>query len=199
MNTPLGLAAGNWLEVKESVDCLDGGGPEELRELVLTFAVSLLVQTGQSKSSAAARRRAEACLNSGAPRKKWNEMLQAQGADLDAFHEKLGLDHTAPVVVELKAGKSGFVATCDARLIGEVIRELGGGRLTKETPIHFEVGLDQIAKPGRQVRVGDTLCRIHAASRAQAKTASERLASAFKLSARPVQTAPVVCRVFGAK
>ena len=50
MNTPLGRAAGNWLEVKESVACLDGQGPDDLRQLVLDFAAHLLVQTKKSKS-----------------------------------------------------------------------------------------------------------------------------------------------------
>ncbi len=193
MNTPLGTAVGNWLEVKESVNCLDGNGPEDLRQLVLTFAASLLVQTGIDKSATAARRRAEACLDSGAPRKKWDEMLRAQGADLEAFQEKLHRDHAAPVVLALSARKSGYVAACDARVIGEVVRELGGGRLTKETRIHFEVGLDQIAKPRQRVRAGDTLCRIHAVSRTQAIAAGARLRAAFKLSARPTRSTPVVC------
>ena len=104
MNTPLGRAAGNWLEVKESVAVLETPHParrhplparrgegrsDDLHSLVLDCAAHLLVQTGKSKSLAAARKQAEDCLNSGAPRKKWDEMLVAQGADLAAFNEKL--------------------------------------------------------------------------------------------------------------
>ncbi len=47
---PLGRAAGNWLEVKESVACLDNEGPDDLRGLVLAFAAHLLVQTGKAGS-----------------------------------------------------------------------------------------------------------------------------------------------------
>jgi len=54
-------------------------------------------------------------------------MIVAQGADLEAFNRKLALDHAAPVVVELKSSRGGFVSSCDARLIGEVIRDLGAG------------------------------------------------------------------------
>ncbi|MFM2295419.1 MAG: hypothetical protein RLZZ350_1832, partial [Verrucomicrobiota bacterium] len=182
MNTPLGRAAGNWLEVKESVSCLEPrsrrrqsaqnkferGLPstatdaEDLRQLVLIFAAHLLVQTGKAKSLAAARQQAEACLDSGAPRAKWDEMLVAQGADLAAFNRKLQRDHTARVVVELKATRSGYVAQCDAKILGEVIRDLGGGRLTKESVINFDVGVDQLAKPGEAVKPGAILCRIHA-------------------------------------
>src|SRR5208337_4649040 len=197
MNTPLGRAAGNWLEVKESVVCLETGradllvsqaaqqrGPTDLLELVSTFAAHLLVQTGKAKSLAAARRQTENCLNSDAPRKKWDDMLIAQGADLVAFNKKQALDHTAPVVAEVEAGKSGYVSRCDARTIGEVIRDLGGGRLTKDTAINYDVGVDQIAKPGERVEKSGRLCRVHAADSARAEAAIARLKTAFAISAK---------------
>ena len=214
MNTPLGRAAGNWLEVKESVACLDpsvlpasrwqskssqfcrqdaSSTFADLRELVLDCAAHLLVQTRKAGSLVAARKQAENCLNSGAPRKKWDEMLVAQGADLGAFNKKLALGHTAPVVVELKAEKPGFIAKCDARLIGEVIRDLGGGRLTKESAINYDVGIDRLAKPGEAVQKNSVLARIHAADQLQAKSACARLGAAFEISVkRPAKTPLVV-------
>ncbi len=161
-----------------------GYGDNDLRELVLDCAAHLLVQTGKAGSLAAARKQAESCLASGAPREKWDEMLVAQGADLDAFNKKLALDHTAPVVLEIKADRSGLVSKCDARIVGEVIRDLGGGRLTKESVINYDVGVDRLAKPGERVEKSATLCRVHAADRAQAAAAGARLKAAFQLSAR---------------
>jgi pyrimidine-nucleoside phosphorylase len=184
MNTPLGRAAGNWLEVKESVACLDGNGPVDLLELVLDSAAHLLVQTKKIKSFATARKLAEDCLNSGEPRKKWDEMITAQGADLKAFNRKLALDSTAKVVVEVKSGKPGWVSKCDARIIGEVIRDLGGGRLMKESAINCDVGVDRLTKPGERVEKSGALCRVHAANGAQAGVAAPRLETAFVISAR---------------
>ncbi len=193
MNTPLGRAAGNWLEVKESVACLDGNGPEDLRELVIEFAAQLLVQTRRMGSLAAGRKQAQICLASGVPRQKWDEMLVAQGADLGAFNRKLALDHTAPVVVGLKATRAGFVSRCNAQIIGEVIRDLGGGRLTKESVINHEVGVDQIAKPGERTGPGSVLCRVHAEDRRQAEMVRTRLKGAFELAcARAVPVRLVV-------
>jgi pyrimidine-nucleoside phosphorylase len=192
MNTPLGRAAGNWLEVKESVECLENTGPDDLRELVLDCAAHLLVQTRKARSLAAARQQAGDCLNSGKPRKKWDEMLAAQGADLAAFKEKLAKDHTAVTVVELRAAKPGYISRCDARLIGEVIRDLGGGRLTKESVINYDVGIDQIAKPGEWLEKAGTLCRVHAADSNRAKAAIARLKAAFEISARPGKAAPLI-------
>ena len=216
MNTPLGRAAGNWLEVKESVACLeppsagtrstasqtsrsDGAAvervPADLRQLVVTFAAHLLMQTGKAKSPAATRQLAEDCLNSGAPRAKWDEMLVAQGADLKAFNRKLALDHTAPVVLELKSPTAGFVSKCDARIIGEVIRDLGGGRLTKESTINFDVGVDRLVKQGEAVKAGDRLIRIHATTQAAARSAAARLKAAFEISRRRPQPIQLIAQI----
>lgn len=184
MNTPLGRVAGNWLEVKESVACLEGKGPEDLRKLVITCAAHLLVQTGRAGSLAVGRKQAATCLTSGAPRRKWDEMLIAQGADLKQFNRKLNRDQTASVLLELKADRAGIISRCDARVIGEVIRDLGGGRLTKESLINFDVGLDQIAKPGEALKTGAVLCRIHAGGQREAKRAAGWLKGAFEISNR---------------
>jgi thymidine phosphorylase len=166
-----------------------------LKELVLTCAAHLLVQTGKAKSFDAAHQQAAECLASGAPRKKWDEMIVAQGADIDAFAKKLSLDHTAPAIAELKADRSGFVSKSDARLIGEVIRDLGGGRFTKDSAINHDVGVDQLAKPGEEVKAGSTLARIHAADRTQADTASARLKAAFEISPQPPVVSPLIAEV----
>jgi pyrimidine-nucleoside phosphorylase len=184
MDTPLGRAAGNWLEVVESVDCLANQGPEDLRELAVASAAHLLVQTRKAKNLAAAEKMAADCLASGAPAKKFREMLDAQGADLKAFDRKLSRDSTAPVVFILKSTRAGFVSGCDARIIGEAVRDLGGGRLTKESRINYDVGIDRLAKPGERVEKNSILARIHAADGRAAKTAVTRIQSAFTISAR---------------
>lgn len=192
MDVPLGRAAGNWLEVKESVLCLDNGGPDDLRELVIECAAQLLEQTGRVATIEAGRAQAAACLASGAPRRKWNEMLQAQGADLDAFHHKLTLDHTAPMVFEVKAEQAGYIAHCDARIVGEVVRNLGGGRLTKDTVINCDVGVDALAQPGDAIEPGAVLARIHAATDEHAETAERQLRNAFRIAATPPPVTPRV-------
>jgi len=192
MNTPLGRAAGNWLEVKESVECLENKGPDDLRELVLICAAHLLVQTRKAKNFRAAKKIAEDCLNSGAPRKKFDEMLIAQGADVKAFNHKLKSDSTAPVVVELKSPRAGFISKCDARIIGEVIRDLGGGRLTKDSQINYDVGVDEIAKSSERIEKSQTLCRIHACDKSQAKEVLHRIQTAFEISAKRPAKIPLV-------
>ncbi len=181
MNTPLGRAAGNWLEVKEAVDCLECRGPEDLQELVLHCAASLLVQTGKSPDMSAALNKAAVVLASGRPRAKWDELLAAQGADLESFHRLLARDHAAPVVREVHAPADGRVAGCDARIVGEVVRELGGGRFRKEDVILHDTGIDRLVKPGEAVRRGQVVARIHAHSEQAAGAAVIRLKLALAI------------------
>ena len=208
MNAPVGRAAGNWLEVKEAVACLNpvlrkvGRGvltapqpPEplpDLRELVLSCAAHLLVQTRKAPSIETARDQAEQCLASGKPRNKWDEMIAAQGANLDQFNRKLTLDHTAPVLRELKSPGAGFVSRCDAKLIGEVIRDLGGGRMTRESVLNYDVGLDSIAKIGERVSPGSLLARVHAGTESEAEAACSRLTAAFEFSPHTPAARPLI-------
>lgn len=192
MNAPIGCSAGNWLEVKEAVQCLEDHGPSDLKQLVIECAAQLLVLANKARVIGDAHLQVEEVFHSGAPRRKWDEMLRAQGADVDAFNLKLKQDHTAPVIVELKSRRDGFLAGADARVIGEVVRNLGGGRMTKEAGIDFDVGLDEIAIVGESIANGAILCRVHAKTSEDAHDALTCLESVFTVSASPV---PATSRV----
>lgn len=193
MDRPLGRAAGNWLEVKEAVQCLEGQGPEDLRELVIACASLLMVLTGKTTAVETMGTEASRCLASQVPRRKWDEMIAAQGADIAAFERKLKDDSTAPVVQEAKAARNGFISRCNARVIGEIVRDLGGGRITKDSSINHEVGIDNIRQIGERVQQGDVLCRIHATTAEGARNAEKRIGEAFEISDAP----PVIPPLFG--
>jgi len=193
MSAPIGRAAGNWLEVKESVAVLNGErNAADLRLLVIECAARLLVQTRKTKSFVAARVQARDCLDSGAPRQKWDEMLKAQGADVDALNHKLARNHVASVIKELKTSRPGFVSRCDARVVGEIVRDLGGGRMKKDFAINHDVGVDHLAKPGEKVEAGGVLARIHADSKSAAATTVNRMAEAFTITSQPPAVGPLV-------
>ena len=122
-------------------------------------------------------------------------MLAAQGSDLKAFHRKLTLGSTATTVLEVRSGKTGYISKCDARLLGEILRDLGAGRLTKESSIHVEVGLDCIAKPGEWMKPSSTLCRIHATDAAQAKAMVRRIKVAFKITPQRPSPTPLIAEI----
>jgi pyrimidine-nucleoside phosphorylase len=182
MDTPLGQAAGNWPEVVEAVHCLEGHGPADLEELVLACAAHLLLQTGREPSLASALDRVRQCLVSGRPRQKWDEMLKAQGADLERFNQRMAQDHTAPVLLELRAWKSGIISRCDARILGEAIRDMGAGRLRKQAALDYEAGVDCLAKIGESVETGSLLARFQGTDAVRVEAARERSKAAFTIA-----------------
>jgi pyrimidine-nucleoside phosphorylase len=182
MNTPLGRAVGNWLEVKESVACLAGGGPDDLRELVLRCAAHCALQTGRCDDLSVGMRQAAEALDSGAALRKWNEMLAAQGTDIPKYRRMLEAEHLAPRVENLRAERAGILRNCDARIIGEVVRDLGGGRFRLDSPIDFRVGIDALQKPNQPITQGQVLCRVHGADTEQVAGALRRLPEAFRIS-----------------
>ncbi len=211
MDTPVGRSAGNWLEVGESIECLRGRGPADLRSLVVELAAHLVVLSGHPPASPdpagapgtadidSARSAAAAWLDSGRVLDRWHRMLAAQGADLDATARQLDAGPIAPVVVELTADRDGWVQRCDARVCGEVVRDLGGGRLRQDDVIDPRVGLDRLARPGDPVRRGELLARIHAATPAAADIARTRLAQAIPVGDSPPDSTPLVLEVVDAE
>ncbi|KAL1610721.1 hypothetical protein SLS60_002391 [Paraconiothyrium brasiliense] len=180
MDTPLGRTAGNWLEVVESVECLENRGPDDLRDLVLQCAGRLLVLTGREPDLDAGLAKAKECLESGTPLRKWTELLEAQGADLKAYEEKL----TSPIqafALPITATESGTISSCNARIIGEVVRDLGGGRAMKDSVLDLNVGIAEIKKPGERVDQGENLCVLYARNEAEAAANAERTRSAWTI------------------
>lgn len=194
MNRPLGRAVGNWLEVREAVACLENHGPADLTDLVLHGAAELLLQVGLSTSFEQAHSKAQDMLRSGAPLQKWNEMLEAQGANMRAYRIKLTEECWASYVLELEGTRSGYVQECRARIVGEVVRDLGGGRLTKNAALNHDAGIDHLAKPGDKISPGCILARIHAEDAAAAHRAAEQLKNAFTFSDSPPTIAPLIVK-----
>jgi len=197
MNVPTGAAVGHWIEVKESVDCLEGRGPEDLRALAVECAAHLLVMESKSAEVQSARGMAAACLASRQPRDKFGEMLVAQGADLPSFNGMLQKDSLAAHISEVKAERDGYVSHCDARIIGEIVRDIGGGRMQKDAKVNPAVGIDRIHRVGQPIKRGELLCRIHVDSEAGARAVAPRVAQAFDVSDTPSPGVPLIHDVVG--
>lgn len=149
MDVPLGVAAGNALEVQESVDVLAGGGPADVVELTLLLARHMLELVGIDADPAEA-------IASGRAMDHWRRMIIAQGGDPDAPLPR------APLVETLTADRDGVVTRCDALAIGRAAWRLGAGRATKDDPVSASAGIEVLAKPGDEVVAGAALLRLHA-------------------------------------
>ncbi|MCU4747125.1 MULTISPECIES: thymidine phosphorylase [Streptomyces] len=149
MSTPLGLTAGNALEVRESVEVLAGGGPADVVELTLALAREMLDAAGLTDADPAR------ALADGSAMDHWRRMIKAQGGDPDA---------PLPVAREthvLTAPASGTLTRLDAYAVGVAAWRLGAGRARKEDPVQAGAGIELHAKPGQTVRAGEPLLTLH--------------------------------------
>jgi thymidine phosphorylase len=150
MDTPLGLTAGNALEVRESVEVLAGGGPADVVELTVVLAREMLELAGVSGPDPADT------LRDGRAMDHWRRMIAAQGGDPDA---------ALPVAREshiVTAERSGVLARLDALAVGVSAWRLGAGRARKEDPVSAGAGIELHAKPGDVVVAGAPLLTLHA-------------------------------------
>lgn len=149
MSTPLGLTAGNGLEVRESVEVLQGGGPADVVELTLALAREMLTAAGRSDVDPADR------LADGSAFDVWRRMIAAQGGDPDATLP------TARETTVVTASESGVLTRLDAMAVGLAAWRLGAGRARKEDPVQAGAGVEMHAKPGDTVTAGEPLLTLH--------------------------------------
>ncbi|MEZ5263076.1 MAG: thymidine phosphorylase [Acidimicrobiales bacterium] len=172
MESPLGLAAGNAVEVAEAVECLAGGGPDDLRAVTLELARTMLRLAGLDGGADPAD-----VLDGGAAMDRWRAMVAAQGGDPAA---------PLPVAVErevLTAPTGGYLRRLDARAVGVAAWRLGAGRARKEDPVSPIAGVLCRAKPGDRVVAGQPLLELHIDDPARVPAALDALRDAFEISA----------------
>ena len=155
MNQPLGRMCGNAVELDETLDCLAGEGPDDLRYVTLALGAELLVSAERCANPAAAEALLIDRLDSGAAREVFEQMVVAQGGDL-----KTGYQVAQEQVVV--AERSGFVTRMDTEALGMAVIDLGGGRRQIGDSVDHSVGIDMRAKIGDEVSAGDPLARVFA-------------------------------------
>ncbi|QKW19874.1 thymidine phosphorylase [Kitasatospora sp. NA04385] len=170
MSTPLGLTAGNALEVRESVEVLAGGGPADVVELTLALAREMLAAAGvHGKDPADA-------LRDGSAMDHWRRMIAAQGGDPDAPLPVARETHVVP------APATGVLTALDAYAVGVAAWRLGAGRARKEDPVQAGAGVELHAKPGDTVTAGQPLLTLHTDTPERFPYALEALADAVTVA-----------------
>lgn len=179
MSTPLGLTAGNAMEVRESVEVLSGGGPSDVVELTLALAREMLEAAGADADPAKA-------LRDGRAMDVWRRMISAQGGDPDA---------TLPTARETEvvtADRDGVLTRLDALQVGIAAWRLGAGRARKEDPVQAGAGVEMHAKPGDAVRAGQPLLTLHTDTPERFARAQESLSGAYEISGAAGDPTPLM-------
>ncbi len=194
MSQPLGVAAGNALEVRESADVLKGGGPPDVRILTLELAAEMLVQSGAEDALESARARAAEALDSGAAWKRFLEMIEAQGGDRRSVERAGGLPG-APHIVPLLAPVAGVISAVDCYRLGELVVRIGGGRRAKEDAIDPRVGMMVQRRIGDRVARGEAIGELHTAVSDPAAVAEA--AACFTIRDGEVEPPPLLIQRIG--
>ncbi|GGN08933.1 thymidine phosphorylase [Terrabacter tumescens] len=186
METPLGLTAGNALEVRESVEVLAGGGPADVVELTLALAREMVAGAGRSDIDPAD------VLADGRAMDVWRRMIKAQGGDPDAELP------TAKETHQVLAPADGVLVQLDALAVGVAAWRLGAGRARKEDPVQAGAGVELHHKPGATLRGGEPLMTLHTDEPERFTRALEALEGGFTIapeSSRPDLPPIVIERV----
>lgn len=191
MSQPLGREVGNASEIRESIDVLRGGGPDDVVEVVYRLGIEMLLLGGVADSAAAARRDMEAAIATGAALDKFIEVVSAQGGDTRMVEDP-GLLPEATNHHAVVAGRSGVVSAADALDIGIAALRLGAGREQKGDVITPGAGATVEVSIGDPVAAGDLLATLHYdddTNLAEAISLAER---AFAIGDDPVAGPPLV-------
>jgi thymidine phosphorylase len=186
MSTPLGLTAGNALEVRESLEVLAGGGPPDVVELTLALAREMLDGAGLPDADPAA------ALADGRAMDTWRRMIGAQGGDPDAALPVAAERHVVP------APADGVLVRLDALAVGIAAWRLGAGRARKEDAVQAGAGIELHAKPGAVLTAGQPLFTLHTDSPDRFAPALADLADAVTIApegSRPPDRPLVIDRI----
>lgn len=179
MDTPLGNAVGNALEVSESIDVLNGKGPQDVIEITLALAKEMLQLAGINKDPASG-------LKDGTALQVWKKMIIAQGGNPDI---------EIPVATKKEnvvATQSGYITDLDAYAIGLSAWRLGAGRAKKEDAVSKTAGIICLAKEGDYVEKDQPVLELHIDDSSRLPLAKEALKNAFAIGAEPKEKRKII-------
>ena len=195
MSQPLATAAGNALEVIETMETLTGTSVNvALWDLTVALGGEALALGGLAADAADGAGRIGQALQSGAAAEWFGRMVAAQGGPADFVDRWSDRLPAAPVVVEVPSSEAGFVDAIDGQALGLAVVSLGGGRQREGERINPSVGLSDLAGLGDEIGQGDPLAMVHAASADQAAAAVAAVQAAYRLAVRLGAEPPLVLK-----
>jgi thymidine phosphorylase len=193
MSQTLGWNVGNALEIDEALAFLTGEAQEpRLAEVVYALVAEMLVIAELAADRAQARKQAEAAVRSGHAAERFARMVAELGGPRDLLTSAARYLPKAPIVEPIFPADEGYVSRVDARGIGNLLVELGGGRKVAGERLDLAVGLSEVAGIGTRVGKGRPIAMAHAQSAQQVQRATEVLRAVVSLSDEPASPPPIV-------
>jgi pyrimidine-nucleoside phosphorylase len=198
MDEPLGSMVGNFLEVEECYDCLDGKaeGSADLMELSLELAARMAVLGGKAQDAGAARKLCEEALAGGKPRDLFLANIKSQGGNPEEFLSLKG-SYRSPHRAEIRAPEDAYIARIDAWKTGHAGVGLGVGRDRTEDPVSPTAGIQFLKKSGARVSRGEPVMIVWGKDEASLEAALPDLAGAVEYSAAPPAKRNLILKEIG--
>lgn len=196
MAQPLGSGVGNFVEVEECWDFVNGLQDVRLKELVLELAAEMLFLVDSKRLTKADwRLECENDLSSTRTQQLFQQMFENQGADWKKFQEQRKTLPSKYAEYFLRAQADGFLYSCDALKIAHLVHRLGGGRTRLEDEIKSRAGIQLIAKVGQKLKKNEPVCKMIFHESDEAKDYQSQLASCFVISNNEPITKPIILEV----
>ena len=190
MDSPLGYAVGNILEVKEAISTLRGEGPKDLAEICIALASEMAhLALGITRENA--EQMANEALANGVAYLKFKEWISAQGGDV-SYADNPEKFATPPYRVEFRAKKAGYISAIDTERIGIVCSSLGAGRATKNAKIDYSAGILFSKKTGDVVNRGDIIATLYSSNKNALCAAASELRLAILISDEAPNKLPLI-------
>lgn len=186
MNQPLGRYVGNALETKEAIDTLNGKGEPDVVMVCGVLGAYMLKLAGVGNNIVENMKIIQDKIDSKEGLIKFKEMVEYQGGDLSVIDDTNKL-MTAKYKIPVNSYENGFVRSIEAKNIGQAVVNIGGGRLRKEDPIDYAVGIEVLKKIGDEVKNGEPLMYIYTNDEGKGLMQIEFLRNSYKLSKEPVE------------
>ena len=153
MSQPLGRAIGNRLEILEAIEILQGKGREDISHFICELAQIMLSLANVEKTVEEVRQH----LENGQALTKFEEMVAAQGGDLEDLYRPVNVAH----VVDIPAQETGVISALPAMEFGLYAMRLGAGRAVKSDDLDYETGIVFEKKVGDSVQKGEIVAKVY--------------------------------------
>lgn len=170
MDEPVGKAVGNTLEILETIKCLKGDLPKDIREIILGIGSYIIKLAGEGDNLEENKAKILEHINNGKAYHKFLELIKNQNGDI-SYIENPEKFEKAKFVLPVVSSKAGYVAKLEAKAVGEISVELGAGRIKKEDDIDHSVGIILEKKISDYVEKGEIVAYIHANDEEKGKKA----------------------------
>lgn len=183
MDEPLGYSVGHILEIKETLECLQGRMSQDLGDVVVSLGRVILELSTNVKDKVQNERTIIEAIKSGRAYDKFKEMVASQYGSLE-YIDNVEKFPVAKNIIPVYSTEDGFVERIDADIVGSIARYLGAGRMNKDSEINRTAGIELKKKIGDEVKTGDILAYIHTDDDSKVMGATPNLKDAFKLTTK---------------